>query len=777
MLGYRFEPGMHFIQQNREFVVEQYLTEDELQVKEVATNEFTAKPISLLLTALFEGDLILLGDNRNYQFLQQKLAKSRGSDFSLLDKNDPRKIEARRRLEYVKEIKKRGLTTYTQKSLKPVIHALHKKIRDKKKKPHWSTVNRWRKAYEAAGDDFRALVSAEKARGNANHKYSGICLSEFSEEDIERANAVANIVEKLVRTQYLTKQRRTVASVHRMIEVCVTEDNKRRNDRDQLPVPDLSSIYRYIETLDPYVVDLARYGKRYADQKHRTHQQGPRPTRPMQRVQADHTRTNLMVVDTKTRLPLGRPWLTTLIDLDSKLIIGFYISFTPPSYLSVMQCLLHAIRPKTYVGKLYPKIEHTWDAYGIPEVIVVDNGKEFYSEEFEDACLQLGIEIEYAPRRAPWYKGSMERFYRTIETELYHELPGTTFSGILDKLDYDPAKHALISIDATLEVTHIWIVDIYSQSLHRGITDVPARKWKEGIKEWPPSVPPKKEDLQILLGYKEQRSISNSGIEFKSLFYNCKELGMIRRKLKPKEKVVIKYDPNDISIIYVYDKGNDCYLPVPALDQEYTKGLTLWQHLVIKNYARKIAESHVDRDALCRAKRHLQTIVEREILTTKKLAGSEKIARYLNLGQPNYVELIEEQQEEGTEHVLKNGEDERVEKQGQVSVGSSLNNISDVGEAFISPQGVSTKSSAEILNIREEDFQEYAGDVSAVEDEANTKRPQSIDRSEGRYETSKPLKSAGAKRPESASANGASLIHDIDELNEEDWGADYDLPL
>jgi putative transposase len=774
MLGYRFEPGMHFIQQNREFVVEQCLNDSDIQVKEVATNEFTARSVSSLITALFDGDLMLLGDDNNYQVLQRRLSKSRINDLSLLEKNDPRKIEAYRRYEYVKEIKKRSLTTYTQQSLGPVISDVHKRVRDRTKRPHWSTVNRWRKAYEAAGDDVRALVSAEKARGNTNHKYSGSCLSDISEEDIERANVVAEIVVRFVRTKYLTRQRRTVASVHKMIEVQINEDNKRRNDRDQLPVPDLSSIYRYIKTLDPYIVDLARYGKKYADQKHRTHKQGPRPTRPMQRVQADHTRTNLMVVDTKTRLPLGRPWLTTLIDLYSKLIIGFYLSFTPPSYLSVMQCLLHTIKPKNYVGKLYPEIEHTWDAYGIPEVIVVDNGKEFYSEEFDDACFQLGVEIEYAPRRAPWYKGSMERFYRTIETELYHELPGTTFSGILDKLDYDPTKHALISIDATLELTHVWIIDVYSQSLHRGITDLPARKWREGIKELPPNVPPKKEELQILLGYKEQRSISCSGIEFQCLFYNCKELGLLRRKLKPKEKVVIKYDPNDISIIYVYDKSDDCYLPVPALDQEYTKGLTLWQHLVIKNYARKIAESYVDRDALCRAKRHLQAIVEREILTNKKVAGSERIARYLNLGQPNYAALIEE--DEDTEEALIAGVDEDDSKHALKNTGTLLNNVSDIGESFTPGKNVLNQSAVEIQKIIGETPQVHVDNESFAEGHVGSNRHQPEDMSKKRTETGKSNKSLGTKSRVKTSV-GVDLINfEADELYEEDWGADYDLP-
>jgi putative transposase len=776
MLGYRFEPGMHFIQQNREFVIEQCLIDDEFQVKDLATNEHTLKPLCSLVDAWANGSLELLGDDDNYQSLQQRIVKARTNDLSLLDKNDPRKVEAYRRLEYVKEIKRSGLTTYTPETLGPVSQAVHKRIGDSKKSPSWSTVNRWRKAFEAAGEDVRALVPADKARGNTNHKYSGICLSEFDEDDIEKAKAVADIVKKFVSTKYLTRRRPTVASVHTIIEAQIKEDNKRRGGKDKLPTPHISSLYKYIKTLDPYEVAVARYGKRYAEQKYRTHKQGPRPTRPMQRVQADHTRMDEMVVDTKTKLPLGRPWLTTIIDLYSKMIIGIYLSFTPPSYLSVMQCLLHTIRPKTYVGKVYPEIEHTWDAYGIPEVIVVDNGKEFYSEEFDDACYQIGTEVEYAPRRAPWYKASMERFYRTVNTELLHELPGTTFSSILDKKDYDPTKHALISLDAILELTHIWIIDVYHQSLHRGITDIPVRRWKEGIRDWSPNLPPKNKELEILLGYKERRSISSSGIEFQCLFYNCKELGLIRRKLKPKEKVVIKYSPNDISVIYVYDRSNDCYLPVPALDQEYTKGLTLWQHIVIRNYARKIAESYVDRDALCRAKKHLQMVVERELVANKKISGSEKIARYLNLGQPTYAELTEGHKDEEVENAPNAGTGEAIQKQTRVNTKSSLNGVSDVGDAFGSSEGVTDKNDVEIRQINEGFFQATVGDA-LVTDESSSKKPQLRGKPREGIKASKRGESASAESLGKASSNTGSFNRDADELNEEDWGADYDLPL
>jgi hypothetical protein len=42
-----------------------------------------------------------------------------------------------------------------------------------------------------------------------------------------------------------------------------------------------------------------------------------------------------------------------------------------------------AIQPKNYLATKFPEVQHSWDAYGIMETLVVDNGKEFYSQHFQ----------------------------------------------------------------------------------------------------------------------------------------------------------------------------------------------------------------------------------------------------------------------------------------------------------------------------------------------------------------------------------------------------------
>jgi putative transposase len=255
---------------------------------------------------------------------------------------------------------------------------------------------------------------------------------------------------------------------------------------DQLPEPAKSSVYDAVSKLDDYEVIAARYSQKIADEKYRAVLQGPRPTRQLERVECDHTITDLFVIDPVMMLPIGRAFLTWMICVYTKMILGFYISFNPPSYLTVMECLKHAIRPKTYMRRKYSSIKNDWNPYGIPEVLVVDNAREFHGRNLEDACHQLGIVLQFGQRGKPWMRPSVERSYRTVATKLHHQLPGTTFSNILEKGDYEPGKTAIITPDVLDEITHKWLADVYQVSPHRGIRDVPAVRWEKGISEWPP---------------------------------------------------------------------------------------------------------------------------------------------------------------------------------------------------------------------------------------------------------------------------------------------------
>src|SRR5260370_38556319 len=89
----------------------------------------------------------------------------------------------------------------------------------------------------------------------------------------------------------------------------------------------------------------------------------------------------------------------------------------------------------------------------------------------------------------------------------------------------------------------------------------------------------------------------------------------------------------DLSMLYVYDPRPDHedWLPIPAVDQEYTKGLSIHKHRVIRSYILR-KKKEVDIYELAAAKKHIQEIVEHEYGLTRKIRGRKKAARYLGIG-------------------------------------------------------------------------------------------------------------------------------------------------
>jgi putative transposase len=441
-------------------------------------------------------------------------------------------------------------------------------------------------------------------------------------------------------------------------------------------------------------------------------------------------------------------------------VVGMYISFNPPGYLSVMHCLIHAIKPKTYIKDKYPNVKNTWDAYGIPEQIVTDNGPEFHGIHFEDACLQLGTAVNYAPPRRGQHKGSVERFFRTQNQELLHEQPGTTFSNIVDLADYDPKKNAVISIDALQELTHKFIVDIYHQSKHRILQDAPARVWQVAIAEYPPALPRRHQDLQVLLGCIAQRTISASGIELHTLFYNDERLAGLRRRLKPGERAAVKYDPSDLSMIHVADKENDEYITVPAVNQAYTQNLSLWQHNIIRRHANQIAKGSVDIVALCLAKEELQEIVNREWLKTQKTRRRQVIARFVNYGSQPTIE---------------NQQINRGEKGPALISGGSGNNLTLLRPDRVL-DGITTLN--RMIDVIPGDISESEGENirsvsspnaehSRISKKAGTKR-----RKLGQKILSKPVNIGDREVINSTTNEGGDEVS----FDMTGWDADYDLP-
>jgi len=483
-------------------------------------------------------------------------------------------------------------------------------------------VERYLRAYEGSGGDIRALVPAT-VRGDAGKARLEAELEEVIQGVLAECRAAP--------------AQRTARAVYLMVVERVRVRNQGRAPAERMGLPGVSTIGRRVKAAGTTGVLRRRPGpgERRAGAGV---QPGPRATRPLERVELDHTPLDLIVVDEADRLPIGRPTVTLALDVYSGLPTGVHVGFEAAGYGAAMRCLLHSILPKEDARARYGTT-HPWVAYGVPETLVVDRAPHLVGGDLEDACGQLGIVLEPSPAGRPWFKGAIERQFRTHNTGLVHGLPGTTFSNVLARGEYDAAGMACISLARFREILHVYLLDVYGQEWNRGVGGVPAQRWAAAeAAGWTPALYHDAAEIRLLLGRSAVRTIQRAGIDHLCLRYHSRELDALRRALPAGTAVALTYDPEDLGALHVQipvaqrDPEGPAWLRVPALHQAYAGGLSLWKHRVIQGQARVERGRAVSVEALADAKGRIQTLVEEEFRRTRRGRRRTAGARYLGVG-------------------------------------------------------------------------------------------------------------------------------------------------
>jgi putative transposase len=641
MATYQFSVGMHFLFRGHEYVIVDGLPDGRIRIRNTVSDETQLISEQELIEAAFKEEFEFLGDSVITRERREQV-KSLVDDLSMLEDNDPRKIEALRREEYLQAIDKNDSGHLNAETLVLLIKEVHDKIKDSKKVPHWKTVKyEWWPVWIDSGKDKRSLVPNYRQQGNRTAKIVGEGTKrqvELTERNIKLAEESKQVFVDVKNELLLTGKPVSVADYYDQVRIRIRSKNGVRKSEEQLPMPHINALYYFVEHWSPYEKCQLIEGKARADYKYRSTGKGPDYKWPLQRVEFDDTTTDIIGVDLTTRLPLGRSTFTFGIDCYSDIPAGFNLGYDGGGFLPVSRAFRHAIEPKFYLKSQFPMVEGDWPVYGVPLEIGIDNGPGYVSGDLKEACNQLGSGVDYCPVRCPNAKPTVENFFDDLNDRLLHRQPGTSFSNIFAKGDYDPSVNAVISHDALLEIFHIFMVDIFARSKREGLNNTPYELWTMGTKNFKPPLPGRPGDLRILLGHIEYRTVQSSGINLHSLQYNSNELATLRKDLAGEVK--LKYDATDISVIYVWDTRRDRYLKVPALDLAYTSGLSLWQHEVIKRYAREVLRVKVDKEALDRAKMKIQEIVDREWIRSGKAVTRAQMARWMGIRQPDYNSVL-----------------------------------------------------------------------------------------------------------------------------------------
>lgn len=615
MGSYSFRLGTQIKVRGTNYEIVNKLADGRLQLRQPDTSELVnlASDEAQSLYAGGELEFVLRGIAPDNESLQGHLTGHVEKHFSLLPKE--RQDAACRRLRYVKAVFAASLSAFTPATLKPVIEeCAAKKGNEDPKPPSWISVYRWVRRYLKQGKDIRALVEQFDKRGN--HK--------------ARVDSRVRILTiQALEEVYLQEERASIDDTRACLIVLIDKENARHPPSQRLQIPSLKYLRRVLTAeYDAYTIEVRRYGKLAADRKFRiVLGNKERVTRPLQRVELDHTVLDLMVVDEKKLVLLGRPVIVVAIDSHTRCLVGFAIGYQQPSAVTVSQCLKHAILPKNYLRSAYPEINNAWDCMGVMETLVLDRALENLGRRVESSCLQLGADIEYCARKTPWGKGIVERVIRTLMEDLIHVMPGTTFSNVLERGDYRPDKHAVVPLSSLRAALHKWIVDVYHQTVHRGIQDTPAHKWKVDIAAHPVYLPRSVRELEVALGEPERRVLWQYGIEINSLRYNAPWLGELRRQRGNEQKMELMWYAEDLGRIDVFDPVTKQYLAVPCVDPEYASGLSLYQHEINRAHASRTMQGRQDIVALAHAKEEIRQSIAQS-LGRRRGTTKKRMARY-----------------------------------------------------------------------------------------------------------------------------------------------------
>src|SRR4051794_32955608 len=225
-------------------------------------------------------------------------------------------------------------------------------------------------------------------------------------------------IEDAIETVFKQRERPSVARLRR--------DIRQNCEAAGLAPPSRKAIEARISAQSLKDIVKARDGAKIAQQRFALVKPGLRPRTLLDVVQIDHTKVDIQLVDDLARAVLGRPWLTLLLDVHSRCVLGLSVSFDPPSAAGVALALAQGVLPKTE-WLADRGLDLTWPMHGLPRLLHLDNGREFHSRALRRGCQQHGLGLDYRPPATPRFGGHIERLMGTLMQRV-HALPGSTAS-------------------------------------------------------------------------------------------------------------------------------------------------------------------------------------------------------------------------------------------------------------------------------------------------------------------------------------------------------------
>lgn len=475
---------------------------------------------------------------------------------------------------------------------------------------HGNTLYGWLAAYESTGRLTSLMPQSRRDKGS-----------------LKLSTEVEAIIKSAIDDVYLSTQRRPISKVCDAVrQRCMTAG---------LEPPHPNTVRNRIAKISESFRVRQRQGAKLSEHMFSPiDSEFPGADWPMAVMQIDHTKLDIILVDDLHRRPIGRPWITLAIDVFSRMVAGFYVSFDPPGALATGLCLAHAVLPKEqWLAK--HDLDAEWPVWGFPKTLHLDNAKEFRGNMLQRACAEYGIDISWRPVARPHFGGHIERLLGTLLKEI-HTLPGTTFSNPRERGDYDSEAKAALTLSEFEAWLATYIAKVYHQRKHASIGMPPLAKYREGVfgTEQRPGVglPARISDEQRLrLDFTPyvERTIQDYGVVIDEVHYYHDVLrrwiGAKDTASKQKRKFLFRRDPRDISTIWFYDPELRAYFDIPYRDTSHP-AISVWElreaERLVKETGKPVAER-----ALFDAYDHMRAIEEEAQAKTRAVRRAQQRRR------------------------------------------------------------------------------------------------------------------------------------------------------
>lgn len=495
------------------------------------------------------------------------------------------------------------------KNIPNILNKVALEIGDKNP-PSIATLYNWKKKYYINNKfDFRYAIASQ-------------IRSSRLEENVE------NLIKNCINQYYLNEKNISIRELHRIVNNEIWKINTLENNKTK--PPSYETIRKYVNFMDKKKIVQKREGSLEAYKQYKIYKQGLSATRILEYVEIDHVFLDIEV--NYREILLGRPVLTILIDNYSLSILGLYIGFGKPNTYSVLQAIKSSLLPKEDVQQIMDQTASHWCQYGMIENLITDNGKEFHSNDFKNVCLELGINIQYAPPYHPWYKRYVENYFGSLNKKLISKLPGSYA---------DSSKQIkALPYETFIKILYTYIIEIYHNSYNKKKKGTPYELWNRSLNQNPQNTVFSYDEINIIIGSTIERNISKSGISIDNIYYNDENLNIIKRNLND-SKIKVKRNLDDISYIYVFSIFAKKYIKIYAVDQEYTKNKTVFQHKCILKLINKESKDTNTLDKVYSAEKRINDYLdglttEKDMKNIKKIKRKDKVLNYKNLSNSTF---------------------------------------------------------------------------------------------------------------------------------------------